>query len=232
MEQIVINEEHFKDINILIADDHKVVANLLKAYLDDAMKFGNIFTAYTKKGIMEVLKKQKIDIVLLDILLPDANGLDVGKEILEKYSDAQLIFLTAINSRSVILECFKVGAKGFLFKSANIEETLQAIETVSFGDKYYSRECLNILIQEEVHTEEYATYIQHSTDLTDREKEILKMLVEEKNIPEIADKLNLSPRTVETHKRNIMAKYGAKTTIGLVKMVLNKQLAENDVTKN
>ncbi len=228
----MVSNEQFKELGILIADDHKVVANLLKAYLDDSMKFGKIYTAYSKKGIMEVIKKQKIDIILLDILLPDSNGLEVGKEILEKYPNTQLIFLTAINSRKVIVECFQIGAKRFLFKSANIEETMQAIETVSFGDKYYSRECLNMLIQEEAQTEEYTTYIQNSTDLTDREKEILKMLVEEKNIPEIADKLNLSPRTVETHKRNIMAKYGAKTTIGLVKMVLNKQLAENDITKN
>jgi DNA-binding NarL/FixJ family response regulator len=219
-------ETQEKTSGILIADDHKVVANLLKAHLEDINLFQTIKTAFSCKEAIESAKENKVDVILLDIILPDGNGIEVAKEIMKFNPSVKIIFLTSLCSKSLIMECFEIGARGFLLKTANFDETIEAIKIVKKGDKYFCRDCLKALVEEDYQNDEYVNYIKHSLDLTDREKEILRLLVEECTVPEIAGKLYLSARTVESHKRNIMTKFGAKTVIGLVKMVLTKNLIE------
>lgn len=215
--------------NILIADDHKLVAKLIYSYLVNFVNMNLVGSASSGEEVIEIARANRVDLVLMDIVMPGMNGLVTAKALYEIDPKIKIIFLSGLNNKNIIHEAIKIGADGFLTKNASIEEIIEGIQTVLRGDKYFSKECMNVYVKEQEAETAVFGGGQISEILTEREKEIMEMVVAEMNVNEIADKLCLSPRTVETHKRNIMTKLGVKSTVALVKMFYETKILQLNV---
>jgi len=213
-----------KRLRALIADDHIVLLDLLKRHLESVDMFLEVATACSAQELMLLVDKKNYDIILLDIMFGDKNGIDLAKIILEKHKNAHIIFLTALVNHKVVAECFQLGALGFIHKTADLKEILKAIEAVLKNEKYVCKDSMNAIIDDSMESDEYINLINDTSLITEREKQVLHLLIEEMTVPEIANKLFISPRTVETHKKNLMIKLGAKTIIGLIKSIYQKHL--------
>jgi DNA-binding NarL/FixJ family response regulator len=155
------------------------------------------------------------DVVLLDINLPDQNGLEVCRKLVETYSGLKVLALTTLNERSYVTGMMQQGAAGYVLKNASPEELAEAISRVRAGKKYFSDEVQELLLQ----PAPAAVPL-----LTRREKEILGFIAEGQTSQEIADRLFLSALTVETHRRNLLAKFEVNNTAALIRLAARHQL--------
>lgn len=212
-------------IKLLVVDDHKLVSNLLLKHLVTRDYIGTVELANGCKDALSFIKTHDIDICILDIVLPDGNGLDLAKDMLKIKPKTKVIFLSASNTKMVIVEAANIGAS-FISKSSDINEIFEAINYSLRDERYFCQDSLKILIgsREEAKAREFS--IASNTNLTEREREILQLILDEQSIVQMADKLYLSPRTVQTHKKNIMAKLGASSTVALIKMIYEDNLLD------
>lgn len=202
---------------ILIVEDHPVVAEGLQKLLAD----NNICTvcpvAGTGKDCLEMLKNYSPNIIFLDINLPDISGIDLCKTILKEYKNIKIIALSSFGSRSFIEKIMDNGASGYLVKNSDSEEILAAIKAVNEGEKYFCSTTKNIL--------------KNKVDdgvpiLTRREQEVLKLISDGLTNNEIAEKMFISPLTVDSHRKNLLTKLGAKNTASLVKIAMQHDLID------
>lgn len=212
----------------IIVDDHQLVAKLLSSHMSDMKIFTTIEIANTGKELMLLLGSAKFDLVLLDILLPDANGLDLAKTILEQYPEIKIVFLTALSEYKVVQDGLALGAHGFINKAAQIQEIREAITTILDGEKYICKKSLNAFVDISSKSMEYTKFIKESDLLSEREMQVLLLLLDEFDVSEISEKLFISHRAVETHKKKIMEKLGAKSIVGLIKIIYEKNLLKFD----
>jgi DNA-binding NarL/FixJ family response regulator len=208
-------------IKICITDDHQLVLeglNLLLADHDDICIIG---LCHHANELFTLLEKEVVDIVLMDINMPDINGIEACKTVKKKYPHVKIIGLSMIAEGNLIKLMIKNGADGYLHKNAGKQDIITAIQTVIEGHKYFSPEIAHLLVdQSETIKYSNAPY----PKLSSREKQILTMIINEKTTQEIADDLFISFGTVETHRRNIMIKLGVKNTAGLVRIALEYDL--------
>lgn len=160
------------------------------------------------------LKNQQPDVILMDINLPDRNGIDLCKELKEKYPSVFIIGLSTFNQQSFIQKMIENGASGYVLKNATQKELKEAIETVIKGMMYLSEDVSQALRKEET----------PDIVLTRREKEILELIAEGMTNIEIAQKLFISATTVDTHRKNLLSKLKAKNTSSLVRIAAQLQL--------
>ncbi len=183
------------------------------------------FTGFSqdgKKGIDEA-KKLKPDVILLDISMPGLNGIEVCKILNQDLPESKVIALSMHRESSMIKLMLQNGAKGYMLKSAGKDEILKAIYNVFEGKTHLDEGANEIIIQSMQHNKQKSIESPFPT-LSRREKEILKLILEELTTQEIADKLFIGFGTVETHRRNMMIKTGARNTAGLVKIALQFNL--------
>lgn len=206
-----------KKIRFAIVDDHKLfregIASLLRAYKDLSI----IFSASNGIDFLSELsnKENEINIVLLDLEMPQMDGFAVLKKLKELKTGIKAIILTMHNEDELIYDLIKLGAKGLLSKNANIKEVVDAIRLVNNDELYFNEEVSKLLIQRIAKNEKVSSAIPDSS-LSEREKEIIRLICNEFTIKEIADKLFISERTVDTHKRNIFEKTKTKNSAGIV----------------
>lgn len=206
---------------VCITDDHQMVLEGIKLLIDG--QSGVEVTALCNSGadLIEYLKKEIPDVILLDINMPDMNGIEACKIIKKIYPGVKIIGLSMIAENNLIRLMLKNGADGYLHKNAGRSDIVQAIIDVSNGKRYLTREITDLLIGN-------PDSLRHSNTpfpkLSSRETQILKMIVYEQTTQEIAETLFISFGTVETHRRNIMIKLGAKNTAGLVRIALEYNL--------
>ncbi|HRX67234.1 MAG TPA: response regulator transcription factor [Tenuifilaceae bacterium] len=193
-------------INVLIVDDHPLIAQGLVKSLEklDSIKVCGI--AITGKEALEKVEFLNPDVVLLDIRLPDDNGINICKSITKKTPSQKVIALTTFNQRYYIQSMIDAGVQGYLLKSSSADEIIEAIICVSEGETYYCEEVEKILRQQN----EQSIYI------SKREMEVLKLIAEGFTNQEIAEKLFISPLTVDSHRKNLIMKLGAKNTASLI----------------
>jgi DNA-binding NarL/FixJ family response regulator len=196
-------------ITVMIADDHAIIRDGLKAMLAGAAGIEIVGCADNGKQVIDMLEKSGTDVILMDISMPLMNGIETTKIITEKYPDVKVIALTIHEQIDQVRYMLNAGVKGYVLKDAAKEELIQAILAVGKGKKYYSEK-----IREKLSSLNTSG---NKTLLTEREKEILKLIADEYTNQQIADKLFLSVRTVDTHRRNLFQKLGVKNTAGLVK---------------
>jgi len=206
---------------VCITDDHQMVLEGIKLLIDG--QCGVEVTALCNSGadLIEYLKTEIPDVILLDINMPDMNGIEACKIIKKIYPGVKIIGLSMIAENNLIRLMLKNGADGYLHKNAGRSDIVQAIIDVSNGKRYLTREITDLLIGN-------PDSLRHSNTpfpkLSSRETQILKMIVYEQTTQEIAETLFISFGTVETHRRNIMIKLGAKNTAGLVRIALEYNL--------
>jgi DNA-binding NarL/FixJ family response regulator len=205
-------------IKLVIVDDHPIIIQGLQTLLQtkDHIEITGSFTNGT--DFMDFLKKNTVNIVLLDITLPDANGMDLCREIKVISPQTYVLALSNHNERSIIMQMLQNGASGYLLKNASGEELSDCINEALDDQITFSREVKEIIARPALNE------LKGIPQLTKREKEILKQVAEGKTTVVIADQLSLSPLTVETHRRNLMQKFEAKNVAELMKMAMQQKM--------
>lgn len=193
---------------IFIVDDHYMIIEGIRSLLQNEKEFEWMGHAMNATSCMGFLQLHKPNIILLDINLPDINGIDLCKEIKAKYPKIQIIGLSSFNQQSYINKLMESGASGYVLKNATREELIDAIETVMEGEKYLSEEAALIIKKNEG---------SKIPIITRREKEVLLLISEGLTNNEIATKLFISSTTVDTHRKNLLSKFEAKNTATLIK---------------
>ncbi|WP_367389201.1 response regulator [Lewinella sp. LCG006] len=212
-------------IRLLIADDHQLVIDGIKLMLSSETDIECAGEANDGQSALDLLTKGAFDLVLLDINMPGMNGLEACKHISKTYPDVKILVLSMLKEASLIKMMLKNGANGYLLKNAGKAEVLRAIRAVNAGQKYYSSEVADIVMAslggraEKVNKSPFP-------QLSRREKQVLQLIVDEFTTGEIADKLKISFGTVETHRRNLLIKLGARNTAGLVRIGIEYGLLE------
>ncbi len=210
-------------VRIAITDDHILITESLEKALLSAPHI--MITARYASGetLIEGLKEQQPDILLLDYHLPDINGTQLARYVSYHYPDVKIIILTGFDKPGLATEMLECGCMGYLMKStAGTEIILEAINRVWEGHIFLDnalRDKYMVSVRRDAHKAEH-----EKPRLTQRELEILRCIAEELSSQEIADKLHLSKRTVDNHRNSIMIKSGAKNTVGLIKFAYELKL--------
>lgn len=204
------------NVKIALVDDHKIVRDGIKIMLESQPGIEVIAEASNGKEVLEMIKNQRIDLVIMDINMPEVDGIAATRELIEKYPKVKVLALTMSNDDLHVRQMIQAGASGYIMKSAGRKELKGAIESIMNGKHYFSDEATHSVMMDLVKGKGKST----SPDvvhITDRELEILEHIVKEYTNQEIAEKLYISPRTVDAHRRNLLQKTGARNTAGLVK---------------
>lgn len=208
-------------IRIAIADDHPLVINGLKAMLEKFEDVRLIFSATNGADLLALLKEQQADVLLLDIQMPDANGIDLCKEIHDDYPYLKIIGLTNFEKSSYVKQMVRNGALGYLLKNIDGKTLSAAIHAVMQDKPYIQEQIRNNMLNEVLSGKKSTS---QGISLTKREVEILSLIAKEFTNQQIADKLFISIRTVETHRMNLTQKLGVHNTAGLVKEAYSRGL--------
>ena len=209
-------------IKLVLADDHKMFRQSLSKILS-LEKIAEVL-AEVSNGIelLEILDKFKPDIILMDIDMPQMDGIEATKKALIKQPDVKVITLSSFGEEKYYFSMIEAGAKGFVLKNAGIEELQSAIAEVGNGGSWFSPSLLHSVIQ---HLSSKPTKSAHS-NLTEREIEVLRLICESLTNEQIADKINLSYDTVKWHRANILSKTGCSNTAGLVIYAIRNKIIE------
>lgn len=203
---------------ILIADDHAMIRDGVKNLLSQSKDCQVVGEAVNGNEAIEKYNALKPDLAILDISMPDMNGMEAANEIIKNNPNARIIMLSMYDDEDYISQCIEYGVKGFVVKSESGSELTYAIQSVLAGKNYFSQRVQEVIVKK------YTSGVKRKpkepeVKLTSREVEITKLISEGLTSHQIADKLFISPRTVETHRANLMKKVGAKNSIELVKTV-------------
>jgi len=213
-------------IRLIIADDHSIIRDGLKALLQNEENIEMAGEAANGFEVIELLKKTKADLVIMDINMPQCNGFEATKLISASFPEVKVIALTMNDQSDSVKSMVEAGAWGYLFKDSNKQEFIAAIETVAGGRKYFNNKVFDMLLMNSENNKQEEN--PETGILTIREKEVLKLIAEEYSSQEIADKLFLSIKTVNAHRRNLIQKLDAKNTAALVRYALKLGLIKLD----
>ncbi|MCB9360854.1 MAG: response regulator transcription factor [Flavobacteriales bacterium] len=203
-----------KEINILIADDHQMFIDGIKSLLRKEAHIN--FVGEVSNGVeaLSFLENNKVDLLITDIDMPEMNGIVLTKKVKQIYPETKVLVLSMHDDKQIISEILLAEAEGYILKNTGKGELTKAIEYIIEGSTHYSKEVLTIMMQQLKKQEQNNEELK---GLTERELEILKLIVQEYSTANIAEQLFISPRTVDTHRKHIMQKTQSKTIIGLIK---------------
>ena len=221
------------NIKIAIADDQKLFRKGITALIKSFEHMEVVFEAENGLELLSLCEnfENTPDIILLDLSMPEMNGLDALKVLKEKYPLISIIILTSHELESFILATIQAGANGYLAKNAEPEEVEKAIREVYKNDFYFTLPMLEIMRKGLVKKTNLIK-LNEQDHLTNREKEVLSLICEQLNSSEIAEKLFLSARTVEGHRNNLLLKTKSRNTAGLVLYALKHKLFDLDTLAN
>jgi DNA-binding NarL/FixJ family response regulator len=206
-------------INLLIADDHPIYLDGLRTVLADVEDISIVAEARNGLEVLEILKTKPIDIVLLDINMPEMDGIECAKQISQSGQKTKVIMLTQYNERRFINKLEK-HIDGYLLKDVDKNTLVQAIRVANIGNKCFFDPKL-----ESVHKEKFRDSFLNSYNISEREKEVLLFICKEMTTNEIAKTIAVSPSTVETYRERLLNKTGSKNLAGLVKWAVENKLA-------
>ncbi|GAB4314623.1 MAG: response regulator transcription factor [Bacteroidales bacterium] len=202
-------------IKILIVDDHEIIHNGIRDILRNNERYEVCSSAFSGDEAIALCGEHHPDIVFMDISMPGKNGIETTQEIRSKFPDIEVIALTQHEDQAYVTSFFKAGGNGFLLKNSRKEQFFEAIENVLQGKPYLSGQLSGHFVQQML--VDSGPDQADEVHLTRREIEIIKKIADDKSNQEIADELNISVRTVETHRRNLMQKLGLKSVVALLK---------------
>lgn len=206
-------------IKLLVADDHNIVRDGIVSLLQSQGSFAVAATAGNGYEVMDIVSKKDIDVCLLDINMPGLDGIETAKLIRQKKPGIKIIMLTTYNDKEIISELVHIGVSGYLLKNSDKQELVEAVHKVMKGRHYFSEEVENIILQGLNEKK-----ISEVVPLTERETQIVQLLAKEYTNDKIAKELNISYRTVESHRKNIMQKTKSHNLAGLLKYAYGRGL--------
>jgi len=207
-------------IRVLLADDHTLVAEGLQSLLKDS--FDLVGMVYDGRALLESAERLRPDVIVTDISMPLLNGLDAVRQIRARRPEARIIILTMHRDTHLAAEAFRAGVSGYLLKVSSGEELVSAIREVAQGRSYVTtlmaKDLINLLI------DAGAAPREGGSPLTPRQREVLQLIAEGRTMKEVAGILNISPRTAESHKYDIMQALSVQTTAELVQSAIRMKL--------
>ena len=206
-----------KTIKIILADDHHLVRKGFRALLEEIPGITVVGDAANGLELLELLQKSPADVVLLDVEMPGMGGIEACGKIQTQFVDTKVIMLTMRNDAEIVKQSVANGARGFLFKNTSPSELQTAIQKVASGEAYFSSEVTMLLLSQPQTNPAL-------TGLTEREMEIIRLVAEGLSSAEIGEKLFISPRTVDTHRNNILQKLDLPNVAALVRFAMQHKL--------
>lgn len=207
---------------VIVADDHSFFRKGVMFAVNRMPNFEVVAEATSGLDVIEKLKNNKAQVVLMDIKMPVMDGIDATKEIKRKYPDIDIIALTMHGDEAYIESMLSAGAKGYMLKDAESEDLEFALKSIVEGKQYFSQSIIPQLTSSFLNRNKEKT----TTELTNRELEILSLICKGFSNSEIADQLNLSHRTITTHRTNIYAKLNVKNTASLISYAIKSNLVD------
>lgn len=213
-------------ISILLADDHKVVCRGLRALLETEPDFRVVGEANDGLQALQQVSELKPNILLLDLMMPGLNGLEVTRQVSQRHPQTRVIILSMHSNEAYVLEALRNGASGYVLKQASEEDLLLGIRLVATGQRFLGPPLTELAVESYFRRASTTTLEDPYDALTDREHEVLHLAAEGSSTAEIAARLSISPRTVETHRTNLMDKLGLHSQTELVRYALKRGIIE------
>ena len=211
-------------IRVYIADDHQVLLDGLRTLLSSFEDLEVVGVGHNGLEAIQFLRSEAVDVMLLDINMPQMNGIETCKIIQRDFPNVKVIALSMYNKASFIQQMLKNGAMGYVLKNTGQEDLVQAIRTVHKGEQYLGPNASKTLMASVLgQKKKNRSYI---PELTRREKEILDLIAKEYTTQEIGTELHISLNTVETHRKNLLSKCGVRNSVGLIKVAYERGLLE------
>jgi DNA-binding NarL/FixJ family response regulator len=210
-------------MKVLLADDHKIVRDGLRNLLEkhaDIMVAGE---AEDGREALQLARKLSPDVIIMDIAMPDLNGIEATRQIVAEFPGIKVVALSMHSDKRFVSEMLKAGASAYLLKDCAFEELITAIRTIMKGKIYLSPGIAGVVIEDYIRKDSKAESTVFSL-LSDREREVLQLMAEGKTTKEVAAHLNLSIKTVETHRTNIMTKLNIHSIAELTKYAIREGL--------
>jgi two-component system response regulator NreC len=206
---------------VLLADDHKITRQGLRSLLEKQPDIEVVAEAENGREAVRLAAEVAPDIIIMDLTMPDLNGVEATKKILSQSPDIKIIALSMHSDALFVTEMLKSGAAGYLLKDCAFDELARAIKTVMENKSYLSPSISGVVVEDYIHRLS-TTDFKSADILSDREREVLQLMSEGKSTKQIAVKLHISVKTVETHRRQIMRKLDIHTVAELTKYAIRK----------
>lgn len=213
-----------KGVKIILADDHSIVRNGIRSLLENEPEFEIVAEASTGTEALEMVKKLVPDILISDINMPEMSGIEVTEKIVNNGIKTRVLILSMYTDESLILRSVEAGVMGYIPKGADYKEIANAVKSLAENKMYYNQDITKILTQSIIRAKKIKQEMEQLEELTRREKEVLKKIVEGHSNKVIAEELFISSRTVDTHRTNIMKKLRARNTADLVRKAIQNDL--------
>ncbi|GAA3573837.1 response regulator transcription factor [Snuella lapsa] len=216
-------------IHVVLADDHELVRDGIKALLEDQSGIEVIDEASNGKEALEVVKNNKPHVLVVDIRMPEMNGIEVVRAINNSYNDVRTLVLSMHDSEEYVVQAIQAGADGYLLKGASKDEFIKALNKVASGGKYFTGDISSIIMNNFIsgnvsRVSPPKPSVEAPFHLTKREKQILELVLQLKINKDIAEELNISKRTAEVHRFNLMKKMDVKNLKELMDKAKEYQL--------
>jgi DNA-binding NarL/FixJ family response regulator len=215
-------------VRIVVTDDHTLIRRGIVGLLDAQPDMEVVGEAGNTHEALERVAALSPDVVLMDIAMPDGNGIDAAREMKKRFPGVQVLMLTVHDREDYLFQALRAGAAGYILKGADVQDLLLAVRTVHRGEVYLypslTKKLLGDFLQRAEAGEDRASF----DNLSEREREVLRLIAQGKTSPEIARMLFLSPHTVQTHRDHIMEKLNLHRKAELIKYAIQKGLIETD----
>lgn len=209
------------EVKIVIVDDHQMFIDGIRSLLKKEKTFNFVHEALNAEKALIYLREHEVDLLITDISMPGMSGTELTKIIKHEFPQIKVLVLTMFSDPAIINEILQSEAEGYILKNTGKQELMTAISKIMDEGTYYSNEVMNLLLQ---HNRKKIIETNTKAELTTRETEILKLVCEEYTTAGIAEKLFISPRTVDTHRKNILEKTQSKTIVGLIKYAFENNI--------
>lgn len=208
-------------LRIVIADDHQMFIDGVKVLIRNEPQFEIVGEALNGQQALELVEKLSPEILITDINMPGMSGTELTKIVKQKFPETKVLVLTMYNDREIISEIFATDAEGYILKNTGKQELITALTRLADGGTHYSPEVMNVMLAQ---AKKEKKIREQTENLTERETEIIRLITQDFSTAQIAEKLFISPRTVDTHRKNIIAKTGVKTIVGLMRFAYDNGL--------
>jgi two-component system response regulator NreC len=212
------------EIKILVADNHRVVREAVCSLLRNEFGMDIVGEAEDGRTAIQLARELKPDVVVIEVSLPNLNGIEATRQIINELPQTKVISLSARSDRRSVREMLKAGASGYVPKRCAFEELVCAIQNVVLNRTYLSSHISGMVVEEYLHRSEEQYEESAYSLLTDREREVLQLIAEGKSTKVIARELFVSPKTIEWHRRQLMKKLGVDSVAELVKYAISEGL--------
>jgi len=216
-------------IKVILADDHRIFRKGLKSLLSEKKNIEVLAEADNGDEALEAVKKYKPEIVVMDIAMPKMDGIEATRQVREQFPDTEVVILSMHAKKAYIDQVLKAGAEGYVLKDSDEENLLSAIDTVHNGGYYLDSPVADQVLSDYFRDKSKRELKKQSDPLSEREREVLRLLAGGHSNQEVADTLYISRKTVENHRANIVRKTGIQGQVGLTKYAARTGLIDLDL---